>query len=236
MPHSKYKIKGKGNKTLKIFRVFASEDALTIILISAFLLVMSGVFNLLEKTGGTKIVIGRVMRRLADKGGPVVCLCVLIFMVFGSFFGMFEELVTLLPLIIMFMLSMKLDTMTGLGACLLAACFGFSAAITNPFSVGLAASIADVPVSSGLWLRLIFFVIMIFKKHPLTQFILPLLLHEIAKTYIAVTYESEPRTPILQAGSLSAEPPGKPKNTGVGSMSLLQQIFLTQELNQGLLH
>ena len=141
------------------FRVFASEDALTIILISAFLLVMSGVFNLLEKTGGTKIVIGRVMRRLADKGGPVVCLCVLIFMVFGSFFGMFEELVTLLPLIIMFMLSMKLDTMTGLGACLLAACFGFSAAITNPFSVGLAASIADVPVSSGLWLRLIFFVI-----------------------------------------------------------------------------
>ena len=141
------------------FRVFASEDALTIILISAFLLVMSGVFNLLEKTGGTKIVIGRVMRRLADKGGPVVCLCVLIFMLFGSFFGMFEELVTLLPLIIMFMLSMKLDTMTGLGACLMAACFGFSAAITNPFSVGLAASIADVPVSSGLWLRLVFFVI-----------------------------------------------------------------------------
>ena len=84
--------------------------------------------------------------------------------------------------------------------------------------------------------ELIFFVIMIFKKHPLTQFILPLLLHEIAKTYIAVTYESEPRTPILQADSLSAEPPGKPKNTGVGSMSLLQQIFLTQELNQGLLH
>ena len=36
--------------------------------------------------------------------------------------------------------------------------------------------------------------------------------------------------------SLPAEPPGKPKNTGVGSLSLLQQIFLTQELNQGLLH
>jgi len=35
--------------------------------------------------------------------------------------------------------------------------------------------------------------------------------------------------------SLSAEPPGKPKNTGVGSLSLLQGIFLTQELNLGLL-
>ena len=35
---------------------------------------------------------------------------------------------------------------------------------------------------------------------------------------------------------LSAEPPGKPKNTGVGCLSLLQKIFLTQELKQGLLH
>ena len=48
--------------------------------------------------------------------------------------------------------------------------------------------------------------------------------------------EIEPRSPTLQADSLPAEPPGKPKNTGVGSLSLLQRIFLTQELNQGLLH
>ena len=36
----------------------------------------------------------------------------------------------------------------------------------------------------------------------------------------------EPRSPMLQADSLPAEPPGKPKNTGVGSLSLLQWIFL----------
>ena len=143
-------------------RVFVSEDAPTIIVISIFLLVMSGIFNLLEKTNGTKVVISRLMSRLADKDGPVVCVCVLTFMLFGSFFGMFEELVTLLPLIVAFMLSMKMDTMTGLGACLLAACFGFSAAITNPFSVGLAASMAGVPVMSGVWLRLIFFAIIYF--------------------------------------------------------------------------
>ena len=47
---------------------------------------------------------------------------------------------------------------------------------------------------------------------------------------------TEPRSPTLQAASLPAEPLGKPKNTGVGSLSLLQQIFLTQELNRGLLH
>ena len=138
-------------------RVFASEDALTVIMISVFLLIMSGIFNLLEKTGGIRIFIARIMKRLKDKGGPVVCITVLIFMLFGSFFGMFEELVTLLPIIIMFMLSMNMDSMMGLGACLLAACFGFSAAITNPFSVGLAAQVAGVPIASGVWLRIVFF-------------------------------------------------------------------------------
>ena len=46
----------------------------------------------------------------------------------------------------------------------------------------------------------------------------------------------EPRSPSLKVDSLSAEPLGKPKNTGVGSLSLLQRIFLTQESNWGLLH
>ena len=140
-------------------RVFVSDDAITVIMISVFLLVMSGVFELLDKTNGTKVVIARLMHKLADKGAPVVCLCVLVFMLFGSFFGMFEELVALLPLIITFMLTMGMDTMIGLGVCLLAACFGFSAAITNPFSVGLAASVAGISMQDGLWLRVIFFVI-----------------------------------------------------------------------------
>ena len=46
----------------------------------------------------------------------------------------------------------------------------------------------------------------------------------------------KPRSPALQVDSLQAEPQGKPKNTGVGSLSLLQWIILTQESNQGLLH
>ena len=46
----------------------------------------------------------------------------------------------------------------------------------------------------------------------------------------------EPRSPTLQADSLPSEPSGKPKNTGVGSLSLLQGNLLTQELNRGLLH
>ena len=45
----------------------------------------------------------------------------------------------------------------------------------------------------------------------------------------------KPKYPTLQANSLQTEPQGKPKNTGVGSLSLLQRIFPTQELNWVLL-
>ena len=47
---------------------------------------------------------------------------------------------------------------------------------------------------------------------------------------------TELRYPALWVNSLPAGLPGKPKNTGVASLLLLQGIFLTQELNHGLLH
>ena len=46
----------------------------------------------------------------------------------------------------------------------------------------------------------------------------------------------KPISPALQADSLLSEPSGKPKNTGVGSLTLLQGIFPIQESNQDLLH
>ena len=47
---------------------------------------------------------------------------------------------------------------------------------------------------------------------------------------------NEPRSPTLQADSLPAEPQGQPVDTGVDSLSFLQQIFPIQGLNPGLLH
>ncbi len=141
------------------FRVFVGSDSLNIIMISIFLLIMSGVFNVMEKTGGVKAVIKRAVTHFSDKKKLVICIAILFFMLFGSFFGMFEELVTLLPVMIVFMLTMGYDTMTGLGVCMLSACFGFSAAITNPFSVGLASQMAGTGVFDGVWLRIVFFAV-----------------------------------------------------------------------------
>lgn len=140
-------------------RVFFAEGSITIIMICLFLLIMSGVFNLLEKTNGIKVIMARLVKKFENKKKLVVCIAILFFMLFGSFFGLFEELVTLLPFVCVFMLSLGFDTMTGLGVCMLAACFGFSAAITNPFSVGIASSFAGINTVSGIWLRIVFFVL-----------------------------------------------------------------------------
>ena len=64
------------------------------------------------------------------------------------------------------------------------------------------------------------------------------ILEQIAFTFSRGSFQPgiESRSPALQTDQSPAEPPGKPKDTGVGSLSLLQLIFLTLELNQGLLH
>ena len=63
--------------------------------------------------------------------------------------------------------------------------------------------------------------------------------HEIKRRLLLgrkVITKIEARSPTLQADSLPAKPPEKPKNTGVGNLSPLQGIFPTQESNQGFLH
>ena len=68
------------------------------------------------------------------------------------------------------------------------------------------------------------------------------IVHGILQARIAVPFSrrsSQPRdrTQISRiSGRFFTIPPGKPKNIGVGSLSILQRIFLTPELNQGLLH
>lgn len=141
------------------FRVFAVDGNITIIMISLFLLIMSGVFNILDKTNGIRVLMNKMVAKFNKKHKVVICVSVLFFMLFGSLFGLFEELVTLLPFMIIFMLSLGFDTMMGLGVCLMAACFGFSSAITNPFSIGIASNLAGISTLKGVWLRIIFFLL-----------------------------------------------------------------------------
>ena len=205
------------------FRVFVESDSITIIMISVFLLIMSGVFNLLEKTQGLKIIIGRTVRKFSNKKRLVICVVTFVFMAFGSFFGLFEELASLLPLVIVFMLSMGLDTMTGLGVCMMAACFGFSAAITNPFSVGIVSEIAGVSVLDGAWLRILFF---LFIYACVCGFILWHIRKIEKNPQSSLTYEIDQKKRAVLDLSMSNENPNEAKIFKTYAIFFAVQLFV----------
>ena len=68
-------------------------------------------------------------------------------MLIGAFFGIFEEVVPLVPIMIALSYAMGWDTLVGLGMSILATNMGFSAAITNPFTIGVAQKIAGLPLA-----------------------------------------------------------------------------------------
>lgn len=142
------------------FEVFSTSDGISVIVIGLFLLILGGTFTLMDKTGGIQVLIKRLIHRFKDQKYTLLRLVILLFMLFGAFFGIFEESLALLPILILLSLSMGWDTMTGLGMCLLAAGFGFATAITNPFSIGIASTLAGTKILSGVFYRLVIFTIM----------------------------------------------------------------------------
>lgn len=144
------------------FAVFASSDGLTIIMICVFLLVLGGFFQVMENTNGIKAIIRKMIERFQNRKYVLIRIMVLIFMAFGAFFGIFEESVALLPIIILLSLSLGFDTLLALGMTVLAAGFGFASAITNPFSVGVASEIAGTNILDGGLYRLLIFAVMYF--------------------------------------------------------------------------
>jgi len=82
-------------------------------------------------------------------------------MTVSSFVGIYEGMVPMVIFIIPIAISLGWDTMTGLGMSLLPLAFGFSSSVTNPFTVAVAQRIADLPLFSGAWLRIIFFAVVV---------------------------------------------------------------------------
>ncbi len=137
--------------------VLASEDAALAIVIIVFIAVVGGAFALLREAGVLKESVRLLARRFqARRIGMLAILC-LFFMAIGSFMGVFEEVVPLVPLAIGLSLSFGWDVFTGLGMSILAVGFGFSAAIANPFSIGTAQRLAGIPVLSGSLFRVLVF-------------------------------------------------------------------------------
>ena len=138
--------------------VLWSSDAPLIITIIVFILVVSGSIYILNKNHVIEYIINKIVKRYSKQKNVLLGLMILVFMLLGALMGIFEEIVPLIPIVIMFSVSLGWDDLTGLGMSLLAAGFGFSAAIANPFSLGVAQRIAEIPLFSGIGLRIIIFI------------------------------------------------------------------------------
>jgi len=123
--------------------------------IIVFLLVIGGVFNALEVCGLMQYMLRRLVHRFGAHKYRLLMVIPLFFMAMGAFIGSFEECVPLVPIVVALSVRLGWDAVTGLGMSLLAAGCGFASGVCNPFTIGVAQSLAGLPMFSGLWLRLL---------------------------------------------------------------------------------
>ena len=125
-----------------------------------FLLVIAGAFQAMNDNNGIKVIVGRIIERFKNRKFLLLCAVALIFMVFGAFLGLFEEMLTLLPIVAILTLSLGYDSFTGFLISIVACGFGFSTAITNPFTVIFASNLLGVSPFVKVWFRIIIFIVM----------------------------------------------------------------------------
>ncbi len=139
--------------------VLGSESGLTVIVIIIVLFFAGGAFAVLDKTGTLKAFIGRIVRRFREQKYLLLWMVSLAFMFLGATLGTFEEVVLLVPVMIALSYSLGWDALVGLGMSILATNLGFSAAISNPYTLGVAQGLAELPLFSGAWLRILVFIV-----------------------------------------------------------------------------
>ena len=144
---------------LSPFLLLGSNMGFTVISICIFLMVIGGAFSSLDACGVLRYMLSRVYQGFAERKYVLMVILSLFFMLLGTFAGSFEEVVPLVPLVVALSYAMGWDALLGLGMSVLAVCCGFSAGVGNPFTVGIAQQIVGLPMFSGMWYRLVGFVI-----------------------------------------------------------------------------
>ncbi|HSL87916.1 MAG TPA: hypothetical protein VK870_01295 [Ignavibacteriaceae bacterium] len=131
-------------------------------LIIGFVLIVGGAFNVLARTKAIDSLINKLAkahknsRALRTMFIPVL---ILMFSLGGATFGMNEEIIPFVLIIVPICLALGYDSIVGVAIPLVGAHVGFASAFLNPFNVGIAQGIAEVPLFSGIGYRVICWII-----------------------------------------------------------------------------
>ncbi|MBQ7741209.1 MAG: YfcC family protein [Eubacterium sp.] len=138
---------------------FTSSKASVGLAIIAIIVLVGGTFLILDRIGVLKYMMAVIVNKFENRRYMLIAIMVLFGMFLSSTAGILEESLTLVPIAVAISLAMGWDSLTGIGMSFVAVAFGFTAATFNPFNVITVQKLADLPVLSGLWLRLIIFVV-----------------------------------------------------------------------------
>lgn len=139
--------------------------------IIAFVLIIGGAFWVVNSTKavdeGIMSFISRASRlerfplvRKVGVGNIVIVLVMLLFGLFGAVFGMSEETIAFVAVVIPLAKSLGYDDITGVCMVYLAAHVGFAGAMLNPFTIGIAQDMSGLPLFSGIEYRVFCWVVL----------------------------------------------------------------------------
>jgi len=124
--------------------------------IIAFVILVGGAFSILTATGALDAGLGSVLKyaeRNPSSKHFVVPVLMVIFSLAGCTFGMSEENLVFILITIPLARSMGYDNLVGVAIPFLGSAAGFAGAAINPFTVGIAQGIAELPIGSGAGYR-----------------------------------------------------------------------------------
>ena len=122
--------------------------------IIVFILVVGGAFWLLNATGAVEAGIRRFIVRIGNRDVLVLVALTVLFSLAGAVFGMSEETIPFVGIVVPLVVSMGYDAFMGMLVVYVASNVGFSSAFLNPFTVGIAQGMADLPLFSGMGYRI----------------------------------------------------------------------------------
>lgn len=125
-----------------------------------FVLLMGGYFGILRATGAIDALITFLSKKLGNHEKLTIPILTLFFAIIAALTGAAESNLVYIPILIPLVIALGFDTMTGLAIILVGSSVGFTAAVMNPFTVGVAQEIAELPIFSGLGLRLILLIVL----------------------------------------------------------------------------
>ncbi len=123
-----------------------------------FVLIIGGVLAIVRATGTVDALIGRLLERFGDAPNKLIFMVIFCFALASSAIGTAGEYIPFILILVALCKAMKMDAMTAIGMVITGYGIGYGVSAFNPFTVLIAQQIADIPVYSGLWLRLAIFV------------------------------------------------------------------------------